>query len=533
MSGPLRRHLRSLAAFAAGAATALAFEPVGWAWLLPFAVAALSLTVRGLHARHAFGLGVLYGAGFMLLLLPWLRVIGSDAWVGLSLMQAVFYALLGVALARVGELRWWPLWSAACWVAAEFLRGSVPWGGFPWGRLAYATIDTPIAPVIRAVGAAGTSFLVALSGCLLAWAVVAVKDSDGTALLRPEGATVTRAAVAAVLGAGLLWLAPSGVASAWPSAGRADSTLRVAAVQGNVPGEGMTAFAERRAVLDNHVEATLGLADRIQSGATERPELVLWPESSTDIDPFVDPTAYADIQGAVDAVGVPVLVGAMVTGPGPQDIRNQGILWRPGTGPSQRYSKTHPVPFGEYIPMRAQLATLFERLDQIPRDMVPGTSPGLFQVAGTTVGDLICFEVAYDQVVRDVMDAGARLLVVQTNNATYMGTGQVEQQFAIARLRALETQRYVAVVATNGVSGLIGPDGSVVARAPVREPAVLEAGLGLLDVRSPAVMLGPWLERALLLAALAALVAGARSKPARGAASEATGRPVHALGRTS
>jgi apolipoprotein N-acyltransferase len=277
----------------------------------------------------------------------------------------------------------------------------------------------------------------------------------------------------------------------------------------------MDAFAERRAVLENHVRATHGLADRIRRGSAPRPELVLWPENSTDIDPFQDPTVYADIQAAVDDVGVPVLVGAMVDGPGPVDVRNQGIVWQPHTGPSQSYSKTHPVPFGEYIPMRAQLAKLFERLDQIPRDMVRGTEPGLLDVAGTTLGDVICFEVAYDGVVHDVLNGGARLLVVQTNNATYMRTGQVEQQFAIARLRAIETSRYVAVVATNGVSGFIAPDGSVTERAPVRETAVLESGIPLRSGVTPGVRLSRWLELGLTLVAVAALVAsyvGARRR---------------------
>ena len=47
----------------------------------------------------------------------------------------------------------------------------------------------------------------------------------------------------------------------------------------------------------------------------------------------------------------------------------------PGNGPTQRYSKTHPVPFGEYIPFRDVVARFFSRLDQVPRDMVPGDTP--------------------------------------------------------------------------------------------------------------------------------------------------------------
>jgi apolipoprotein N-acyltransferase len=196
----------------------------------------------------------------------------------------------------------------------------------------------------------------------------------------------------------------------------------------------------------------------------------------------------------------------MVDGPGPQDVRNQGIVWLPGAGPTDRYSKQHPVPFGEYIPMRAQLARFFKRLDQIPRDMVRGDEPGVLDVAGTTIGDLICFEVAYDDLVRAVVDGGARVLVVQTNNATYMGTSQVEQQFAIARLRAIETGRYAVVVATNGVSGIVGPDGSVLQRAAVREPAVLEQELPLRVGSTLAVRFGPWPERLLVVVALLGII---------------------------
>ncbi len=486
-------------AVVSGLLAGLAFEPFGWAFLLVPAVAGLSLALRGTRGRRAFGTGLLFGAAFMGLLLPWLQVIGVDAWIGLSLLEAAFYGLLGWALARVATLPLWPLWAAACWVAADALRSVVPWGGFPWGRLAFATVDTPLAAAMAWVGTSGTTFLVALLGTTLAW-LVGSRRSARTAAL-----ATTAVLAAAVLPAAL----PT---QSQERAGNA----RIAAVQGNVPGEGMDAFSERRAVLDNHVRATRELALRIGTGDAQQPDFVLWPENSTDIDPFEDPTVHADISGAVDAVGVPVLVGAMVRGPGPVDVRNQGIVWQPGAGPGQSYSKTHPVPFGEYIPMRAQLAQLFERLDQIPRDMVPGTEPGVLDLAGTTVGDVICFEVAWDGLLHDVVEGGAELLVVQTNNATYMGTGQVEQQFAIARLRAVEAGRYVVVVATNGVSGIVAPDGSVVERAPVRETVVLEADVPLLTHVTVGVRVARWMEALLVVLALGAVVmAGVRSRRAR------------------
>ncbi|MBA2463963.1 MAG: apolipoprotein N-acyltransferase [Nocardioidaceae bacterium] len=478
----------------AGLLAALSFEPYGWAYLLPFAVAGGTLSVIGLRPGRGFLGGLSFGVVFMLVLLPWLRVIGPDAWVALSLLEALFYGLGGLATTVATRLPFWPLWVAAVWVGVEALRGSVPFGGFPWGRLAFATIDTPVADSMAYVGASGTTFLVALVGTCVAWAVLRAGRDPARA-----GAAVVAACSVAI------------VPAAWPlhqpdPAGDYPRT-NVAAVQGDVPGEGMNPFSERRAVLDNHVAATLDLAKRVDAGQEGRPDLVIWPENSTDIDPFTDPSVYADIQSAVDAVGVPVLVGAMVGGEEPEDVFNQGIVWEPGSGPGQTYSKRHPVPFGEYIPFRDQLAPYVSRLDQIPRDMVAGTEPGVLTMNGITIGDVICFEVAYDEVVRDAAD-GTSMLVVQTNNATYMGTGQVEQQFAISRLRAIETGLPVVVAATNGVSAIVAPDGRVSAQADVRTRAVLTASvIGPVD-DSWGLRLGPWIQLVLVAVSLVATAGG-------------------------
>ena len=144
-------------------------------------------------------------------------------------------------------------------------------------------------------------------------------------------------------------------------------------------------------------------------------------------------------------------------------MRNSGVVWDPQTGPGERYVKRHPVPFGEYIPFRAQLSGWIERLDQIPRDFYAGDRPGNLDVGPAAVGDVICFEVAYDGLVRDVVTGGADVLVVQTNNATYNGTGQPQQQMAMSRLRAVEHGRTVLVAATSGISAVVAPDGEVVA----------------------------------------------------------------------
>ncbi len=486
---------RLLVSAAAGVAAGFAFQPFGLWFLLPLAVAALSLVAR---ERNGFALGFVFGLGLLLVLLPWLRVVGTDAWIGLSVMEALFYGGLGWGLVRVSSLRAWPLWQACLWVSVEALRGVIPWGGFNWGRLGFAAADTPVAPAVTFLGIAGLTFLIALVGGLLAWGV---RHGWG---FRP---------VLVVSGALAIGCAPLAL-PAWSVPPDAPSSV-VAVVQGNVPGEGLDAFSERRAVLDNHVRATKDLADRVADGDLPRPDLVIWPENSTDIDPFRDPTVMTDISSAVDAVGVPTLVGAMVQGPGPIDVKNKGIVWLPGTGPTRDYAKMHPVPFGEYIPMRAFLAQHIQRLNEIPRDMVPGTTYGVLKLGETTIGDVICFEVIYDDLIRAVVDRGAELLVVQTNNATYMGTGQVDQQFAIARLRALETRRYVAVAATNGISAIIGPDGRAVARAPKRTQRVLVEQVPRLTALTPAVRFGAWVERVMIAVGLLSLLWAIRTRRRR------------------
>jgi apolipoprotein N-acyltransferase len=478
--------LRPLASAVSGVAVALAFPPFDLVWLMPMGIAGLMLTVRGLRGRAGFVHGLLFGLGFMLPLMRWITIIGPDAWVALGLLEALFYGLMAVAWAWLRPHRIWPLAFALTWVGAEWLRGVVPFGGMPWGRLAFGLVDTTLVRYGRVGGTALVSVVV-----VLVIAVVVDLVERRRALVRRD-ILIGIAAAAAVAVSMVL---PVGAAGAIGS-------VQVAAVQGNVPGEGMDAFAERRAVLNNHSQATQDFAAEVAAGQRPAPDFVIWPENSTDIDPFGDSSAYDEIDTAVRAVGVPTLVGAVVFGPDDDHVQNMAIVWDPVTGPGQEYVKRHVVPFGEYIPLRGLLTKFISRLDQIPRDFARGTSSGVLDLGGVPIGDVICFEVAYDGLIRDVMNGGGQLLVVQTNNATYTGTGQLEQQFAISRYRAIETGRSVVIAATNGISGVVAPDGHVVVETGQRTRAVLDENVTLAAGRTWGVRFGFWVEAILSLLGL-------------------------------
>jgi apolipoprotein N-acyltransferase len=123
------------------------------------------------------------------------------------------------------------------------------------------------------------------------------------------------------------------------------------------------------------------------------------------------------------------------------------------------------------------------------------------------VGAVMCFEVAYDAAVGEAAAGDTDLLAVQTNNAFYLGTAQLEQQWAITRMRAIETGRAVAVAATTGISGVIGPDGTVLQRTHDRDRQVLVARVPAGQGRTAGVRWGAWVQvvgSALAVAALAA-----------------------------
>jgi apolipoprotein N-acyltransferase len=267
--------------------------------------------------------------------------------------------------------------------------------------------------------------------------------------------------------------------------------------------------AQRRAVLDNHVQRTLELAEQVTAGERPRPDLVIWPENSSDIDPYINTDAARQIDRAATAIDAPILVGAIVQGPG-RLISNTAIVWDPRDGPGDTYVKRHPVPFGEYVPARDFFRFFSTQVDRV-RDQRAGAEVGVLDIGGIRLGDLICFEVVYDGLVRDVVDGGAGMIVVQTNNATFGYTDESAQQLAMSRLRAVEYGRTVVVAATSGISAIVAPDGSIERSSELFTPAVFVAEIAQRNSTTGAQRLGAAPEWVLAAVGAAALAAAARS----------------------
>ena len=512
----LRLRLALPVALAGGLLLAAAFPPVG-VW--PLAVVGPALLVFALFGRSlraAFAVGLVFGLAFLFPLLAWVINLAWFAWVALAIASALIFAVFAVAQRLLLNLRWWPLAVAGWWVAAEAFRDRWPWGGFPWGRLAMSQAGLPTQGWAAIGGPPVLSFVVALTGTTLAWVVLTAL----TGRAGPGGGRTARwrrtaiAAVAFAVTAGVSCLPAALPLDPVPANAK---TAEVAAIQGNVPrARSLEAQIDELQVTLNHATATEKLAAEVAAGTRPRPDLVIWPENSTSIDPTQYPPIYDEIANAASAIDRPILVGAVLQDP----ERNASVLWLPGQGPTTTYLKRRLVPFGEYVPFRSLISKITSLTQLQPTDFVPGHKTVVFNVGQIKLGDVICYEVGFDDLVRSEVDAGSNVLTVQSNDATFEREGptseESEQQLAMAQIRAVEFDRAVIYDSTTGYSAVIAPDGHIVERSGLWQQAELEARVPLLTGTTLADRLGAWPEWAIVGAtALALCLAAAQAAAAR------------------
>ena len=491
-SSVLRLRWALLTGLVGGLALTAAFPPYG---IWPLAAVGPALLVVALWQqglRGSFAVGVVFGLAFFVPLLSWVVNVAWYAWAALAISEALIFAVLAVAQRLLLRLPAWPVAVAGWWVAVEAFRDRWPWGGFPWGRLAMSQAQAPTLRWVSVGGPPLLTFLIALAGACLAWLIVERRVLPAFCFACAVGVTLAGAALPVTM---------SGSASA-----------SVAAVQGDVPhARNLPTLFNDTQITQNHATATERLAAEVKAGRRAAPDLVIWPENSTNLDPFEYPVIYQEIAAAVRAIGRPILVGEVLQHP----VRNVGQLWLPGRGPTTMYVKRQLVPFGEVIPYRGLISHITSLTSLQPVNMTPGHRAVVFRVGRIRLGDVICYEIGFDNLVQSEVAAGANLLSAQSNDATFEvdgQTGESLQQLAMARIRAMEFDRSVVVASTTGVSAIVAPDGSLVAHSGTWQRAVLEARVPLLTGRTLAERLGGWPEyviTALTVIALIGTAAGA------------------------
>lgn len=482
---PLPLWLAILVAIGAGPVLAAGF-PGQNLWPLTFVgIGMVLLAQRGRTSGNAFLVGWLAGEAFYLVHVSWTSLyLGPVPWVALSTLEALFWGAGGVLLTLAyrwtpkawpgiaGRLGMTPVIVAGLWVLREYVTGNWPYGGFSWGRVAESQSLSPYAPLVAWLGISGLSFVMVWLVALLLELFFAV---DVRALLRGAVAVGAIAVVLAV---------PS-----WPAT--THGTTRIAAVQGNGPA-GYFDNAPEGAVLDTQITETLKIPAS-QSTGDKKLDMVVWPEGAAQPDPTRDPGSASVLDALSRKFGAPFIVGTITYRDG--KYFNTSLQWEAGKGAVDYYDKKHPVPFGEYVPDRSFWRPFAPSLiDLIGRDYTPGTRDNVFDVGGVRAGISICFDIVDDQLLTDMMNDDAQVILAQTNNADFGKTDENEQQLAIARLRAIESGRALVNISTVGSSQIIAPDGRTITMIPPFQPGHMVADVPLGTTTTPSTLLSRGIE---------------------------------------
>jgi apolipoprotein N-acyltransferase len=480
------RLLRSLAlAVLAGVLLTLAFPDFN---IWPLAIAAIVVLWFALGRCGAWAgvlIGWVFGTVFMLPLTVWANgAVGAVPWLALSIASGLFYGIFGGAWATVRRsamlvnARAWvqPIAFAILWGAMEELRSIFPFGGFPWGRVAFSQSTSPFLSLAWAGGALLVSLVVVLTG-----AVIALGIEAGRA--RRWGFVAVTPVVAIGLGMAGIFIPLNAQAEG--------GSLSVGVVQGNVPNDGLDSFDEPREVTQNHLDET----KRLVAQNPGPYDIMIWPENAADYDPRVDEATNQMVTSAAVTANAPLLFGTQDLTP-PDGRYNVSLLWSTSGKVLDEYRKQRPAPFAEYIPIRAFARHFSSAVDRVTKDVLPGEGPAVMDLPAAVLGrnvqisTIICFEVAYDEIVRASVVDGGEIIIVQTNNATFGATAESTQQLAMTRLRAVEFGRTAIQASTVGVSAIILPDGRITQQTELFTPASMAAEVPLRTSMTPALYFG-------------------------------------------
>jgi len=402
-----------------------------------------------LHLRSRIYISFVFGLGILLPVQHWTGIyVGNIPWLILCFAQAFIFTLPAFF---VGKRKKFNQVAFACsFVAVELLLRTIPFTGFGWSRLGFTQVDGPL------------QFLYSSGGVVLVAFFIALISS---------AKSVLSLVIISVVITGLSFL---------PRIETTNEKSSVALIQGGVVNLGLDFNSKPKEVFLRHLKQT---SDSVKVGQVD---LVIWPENAVDIDINTNAEVKNLIIEKSAFLATPILVGG-VTKSG-DNLLNQSFLF--DSQIKQTYTKRYLTPFGEYLPLRVMANKISKYADKIT-DFKAGDKDTDFIINDTTFQTLICYELIND-VFRDQINSN--FLVIQTNNATFGDTAQLDQQLNIARVRAIETGRFIAYVSTTGTTSFIDNRGKIVKKLPIFEPSTLFGELNHVKGQTTTQFLSKYLE---------------------------------------
>ena len=431
----------------AGVLIALSLPPWGW-W--PLAFVGFAWLYRAIEdvgpARRALlgwitGLGI-YGVGLF-----WMSEFTLPGSVVAVFLSALYVALAALVVPATGAGRASAFPAAV--VLTEALRQTWPFEGLPLAGSALGQAGGPLSGAAR------------ISGSLV---LVALAATAGVCIVEAARARWVPAFAAAAVVVAL-------PAVAWAvGVPERIGGIDVALVQGGGPRGFRAVDTNPTEVYERHADASTNLKPPL--------DLVVWPEDVIDIDGDIASDPIAAEMAALARRVQSTVVAGVVEGEGSDNFRNKAVAWDQTGGIADEYEKVRRVPFGEYVPMRSFIDKVAD-LSAVPRDAIAGEGPGVLNTRNADLGVLVSYEVFFADRGRAAVRAGAELILVPTNAASFKTTQVPTQQVAAARLRAIETGRDVVQAGPTGYGAFVRATGDVVERTVLGRQQVEARRMGL------------------------------------------------------
>lgn len=459
-------------ALIAGILFTLAFAPFDYSCLAVVGLVVLFASWQDITPGRAVLRGYLFGLGAFGLGVSWVYIsihdFGHAGVASAGLLTALFVGFWALFPALAGwlsvkikreynSLLIMPL----VWTLIDYFRGVMVLNGFPWLLGAYSQLESPLAGYIPIIGAYGTGFLLALTASVIVF------------MFQAKNPRLFPAAVVAVIwiAGGLLqtviWTETSG------------QPIRVSLVQGSIT-------QDQKWLPENRLK-TLLLYKKLTEEHWDS-DVIIWPETaipaflSEVYEPFLLPLSNVAKQHHTDLV-----ISVPVQGKADGEIYNGVITLGKDTG---MYRKNHLLPFGEYLPWQPLSGFVLNALNINLGNFTPGgAAQPLLKAASYPFITSICYEDAFG-------DAGiiglpeAAFLVNVTNDGWFGNSIEPHQHLQIARMRAMETGRFLLRATNTGATAFVAPDGKIIKQAPLFKPTVLTESITPMRGMTPYARLG-------------------------------------------
>jgi apolipoprotein N-acyltransferase len=459
-------------AFLSGVLMVLCFPTTGFHWLAWMALVPFLVALRELDPRRAFKAGVFMGLPYFF---------GTQYWIYHSITHyggVPFIVSLGVVLLLAAyeslyigafgllfsySLRSTPFpalfLAPLYWVVLEFVR-SYAFTGFPWSSVGYTQ-----APFLYAIqfaditGIYGVSFfVVAVNGALADIFIALGKRRE-----RPlANLWPTAVGYVSLLLAVIFVFAYGAFRINQERPGR---EVKVSVVQGNIAQDIKWNPVFQEEVIDTYKSLTAAVA-------TEKPGLIVWPETSIPFFWERDVDYTMEIADFASSLRTDLLFG-VVTVKDEFKLGNSAILLDENGETRYIYDKIHLVPFGEYVPLRPVLGLFVDKVVEGIGQYVPGQKPERARTSIGSFGTLVCYEIIFPGLVRKFYKRGGDFMVNITNDAWFGHTSGPYQHFAMGALRAVENRKPLVRAANTGISGFIDSNGKVLRTLPLFEQGAL------------------------------------------------------------